>query len=117
MKLTQIRDNFEKQIVKAILNTSVFYKSSYRLPNISVISIPNVMNESLIFRLNEKNIFPFFNNKTTNPITNILINQKVDSFIANCSLSFCFDKNDDIESIVKIIKEESENLLSLSKDL
>jgi cysteine desulfurase len=118
MRLSSLRDKFEKLLLENIPNSTIFYKGSYRLPNISVVAIPNIMNESLLFRLKQKKIYPYFNNNISSPITEILIKSGVDPFLANCSLSFSFDETvEDILSIVKTIKEESSILLSLSKDL
>ena len=64
LEMTRLRDAFEKELCYTLPETTPLFKERARLPNVSLLAFPSVMNEMLFFTLERKGVACSIGGKT-----------------------------------------------------
>jgi cysteine desulfurase len=116
LEQTRLRDLFEKRLEHAIPDIHIFFRDRKRLPHVSLIAIPHIRNELLLFMLNKRGVFASMGGGTFQPIEEQL---KGDPLAQN-ALSFSFPRDiteADIDALVRTLIDVVEALRPLSEGL
>jgi len=114
----RLRDRLERGVTSAIDEAKVLFSHVERLPNVSVICFPGVMQELLAFHLREKKLFASFGTGKHQSLHSLLIASGTSSFEAQCALSFslCRESTEEqIDRAIAIIVECAKKCLTFSK--
>ncbi|OJU82011.1 MAG: iron-sulfur protein [Chlamydia sp. 32-24] len=116
-EISRLRTYFEKEIEKRLANAKVLFKTHNRLPNISVISFEGIINESLLFYLNQKKINATIGGGNFQQLAILLKAYHFDDAIAHSSVSFSLSKDttaEEIDAAIEIIVECVNHLNKIS---
>lgn len=115
LEVARLRDRLE-----SIFCAKPLFQDSFRLPNVALLSFPNVHQEALLFMLEKKGVFPSIGGDLSPHLHRYLIGCGVSEEIAETALSFYlsrFTTDADIEMVCKVIEESVLSLQLLSQDL
>lgn len=119
-EMARLRDLFETTLVEKIPGSVALFQDSYRLPNVSVISFPGIVAESLAFYLAQQQLYANFGGGKFQKLSYVLEACGVDAFKARGALSFAmsrFTTEQDIIRSVEVIAEQAHFLQQFSKHI
>jgi len=120
MEGSLLREHFETELQKAIVDCKILFKETERLPTTSVISFPGVMSEPLLYLLAEKGLHASMGGETFQMIGHLLKACHLPPKIALSALSFTLSRmntTEEVDQAVKIIQEAYQQLQKLSLHL
>jgi cysteine desulfurase len=118
MEGARLRDLFEERILATIPDTQVFFKQLERVPTTSCIAFPGVVNEALLYSLNELGVYASIGGGGFQQIALILEGCGVDPTLAQTAVSFTMSRETseaEVEEAVKRIEEAVTKLRKLSQ--
>lgn len=116
-EIARLRDYFESAICDALDGAVALFKDQHRLPHISAIGFPGVVNEALLFLLSRKGICASIGGGSFQRIDLVLQGAGVDSTLAQGAVSFSLSREtteDEIERAIPLIIESVKELRRIS---
>jgi cysteine desulfurase len=120
LEMARLRYNFECRIKQVVPDAIIFYESSAKLPNCSVIGFPCVNNEALLYALNRNGVFASFGGGFHQQLSYILTASGIDEITANTALHFSLSRyttDEEVEHAVEIILQAVKSLRKVSAQL
>lgn len=119
-EIARLRDLFESEIISRLPDAKVFFQDQERLPNISAIAFPGILNEALLYALNQRGVYACIGGGSFQQIAIVLTASGVAESLAKTAISFNLSREttqEQVESAVEIIIEEVTRLRTLSHKL
>lgn len=119
-EIARLRFYFEMEIKKKIPDAKVIFEFEERLPHISCIAFPGVVNEALLFLLNQKGVYAGLGGGNQQQISYYLNSCGVTPEVAATALSFSFSREtteEEIDRGVTLIDSCYQKLRKGSKEL
>lgn len=116
----RLRNLFEKKVLEAYPEALFFFKKSERLPHISAIAFPGILNESLLFALNKQGLCCSIGGGLFQQIGLILNASHVPLPFAHSALSFAFSRATTEEEVIRgaaLVAAAAHRLRKLSQHL
>ncbi|NGX57678.1 MAG: Cysteine desulfurase IscS [Chlamydiae bacterium] len=120
MEGARLRNQLETGIQKGFPEATPLFTEQERLPNITAIAFPGIVNEALLFALSEKNLFASIGGGNNQQISLILEACKVDPILAQTTVSFSLSRettDEEIDRAVKVIVETAKQLRNSSSHM
>lgn len=105
-EVARLRNKFEQEIVSALPDAVIFFRSSERLPHCTAIAFPGIANEALLYALNRKHVYASIGGGTFQQIALLLEASGIDHTLAHSALSFSLSRETneaEIENAIEII--------------
>lgn len=119
-EIARLRDRFEEGILELIPEALVFFREQERVPTISCIAFPGVVNEALLYTLNRKGVYASMGGGGFQQIALILEACGVEDELAQTALSFSLSRDtteEQVERAVDIIADAVKKLRKSSSKL
>lgn len=116
-EVARLRTKLEDGLLKAIPDSTVFFRDQERIPNTTCIGFSGVSNEALLYLLNRKKVFASIGGGTHQQVGLILAASKVADALAHSAVSFSLSREtteEDIDRTIAIAAECVANLRKLS---
>lgn len=116
-EVARLRNFFESEILSQIEDSKVFFQDQERLPHISAIAFPGIVNEALLYSLNRKGVYASIGGGNLQQIGLVLAASGVDEVTAHSAISFSLSREtteDDVLCAVDLIKECVSKLRKIS---
>jgi cysteine desulfurase len=97
-----------------------FYKEGNRLPHVTAMAFPGVVNEALLYALNQNGLYASIGGGTSQKLALILQASGVAESLAQSAISFSLSREtheDDIEKAAEIVVEAAKKLARTSHHL
>lgn len=120
LETARLRDRLEKGVEGEIQGANVLLRDSLRLPNTSVLSIPHVHQESLLYALQRKHLFATIGGLSMPHLSRHLLACGFDERTAQTAISFSlsrFTTPSEIDRAIALIAQTARSLRLLSEDL
>jgi cysteine desulfurase len=115
LEMTRLRDAFENELCYTLPDTEVLLKESARLPNVSLLAFPAVMNETLLFMLERKGVLASIGGQTEP-----LLSSQLKHPLRFSAISFTFaptNTEDDLAKAAHAVVSSVRSLSTLSHAL
>lgn len=119
-EVARLRDKLEKRIVEGFPEAVLFFKEGQRLPHVTAIAFPGVVNEALLYMLNQSGVYASIGGGNSQKLALILQASGVPEVIAQCAISFSLSREtheDDIERTAEIVVDAAKKLARTSSHL
>lgn len=116
----RLRDKLEKKIKEGFPAAIIFFKESNRLPHITAIGFPGIVNEALLFLLNQSGLYACIGGGVSQKLSLILQASGIPERLAQTGISFCLSREtseDDVDKAADIILECVKKLAKNSSHL
>lgn len=116
----RLRDRLEKKIKEGFPQATVFFKESNRLPHITAIGFPGVVNEALLYMLNQNGVYASIGGGVSQKLSLILQASGVPETLAQTAISFCLSREtneDEIDKAAEITIDAARKLAKTSAHL
>jgi cysteine desulfurase len=117
-EVARLRDRLESNLQKALPLATFPFKEADRLPNVSVVCFPGVMNEALLYLLNAKGVCATIGGGKYQKLSHILKLCQIDPILALGAVSFSLSyetTQDQIDKASNIIIDAYQQLLQCSE--
>jgi cysteine desulfurase len=91
-EVARLQMQFEKEILKRIPDAQVLFEYEDKIPGILTICFPGIVNEALLFMLNQKEIFASIGGGSQQLLTHYLKTCGFEPKIADCAISFSLSR-------------------------
>lgn len=119
-EIARMRFHFENELLKRISFAKVLFHDEERLPHISAIAFPGVVNEALLYLLNRKGVCAGIGGGSFVQIGYLLEQCGMDPLLANSAISFSFSKEtteEELDVAVELIAACANKLFKTSQEL
>lgn len=119
-EIARIRMHFENEVMRRIPSAKILFAYEERVPHITAIGFPGVINEALLFALNRRGIFASMGGGSQQQLTYFLKSCGVESALAMSALSFSLSREtteDEVERAAAALEVSLMRLKKLSKNL
>lgn len=116
-EVARLRNKLEEGILTGYPEARVFYRDQERLPHISAIAFPGVVNEALLFALNRQGLCCSMGGGLFQQIGLVLAAAGIPQPLAQCALSFGLSRattEDEIDRAVALITSTAHKLRKMS---
>jgi cysteine desulfurase len=116
-EVARLKMHFEKEVVKRIPQAKVLFEAEERVPHITTIAFPGVINEALLFLLNRRGVYASLGGGSQQQISYILNACGANPDIASSGLSFSLSREtteEDVERAAFALEECYSRLLKAS---
>lgn len=116
-EVARLRNKFESGICEGFPEAIPFFVQQERLPHVTAIAFPGIVNELLLFNLNRKGIYASIGGGNFQQISLVLKACGIDPLIAHTAISFCLSRGtteEEIERAIDIIVETAKKLRRIS---
>lgn len=117
IELARLRDLFEKTLLQQIPEAKILFRSSLRVPHITLVEFPKVSSDALLYFLNKKKVFASMGGGSFQKMVHVLKASQISS--PSC-VSFSFTKfttEQEIFEGCKLISETYHHLKKVSEKL
>lgn len=117
-EVARLRDKLEDGIIKGFPEAVIFFKEEERLPGVTAIGFPKIVNEALLFNLNRRGVYACIGGGSFQQIALILENCGIERILANGAISFNLSRyttENEIDIAIEIIVEEAQRLKKISE--
>jgi len=111
----RLRSKLENGIVNAVPGAAVLFSQQERLPNTTAIAFPGVPNESLLFLLNQNQVYATIGGGTYQQIGLVLTACGIDEVLAHTAISFSLSRETNDEEIERTIAIVTDCVAKLRK--
>ncbi len=98
-EIVRLRDRFEEAIVQGYPEATVLFQSSERLPNVSVIAFPGVLNEALLYALHRQGVYATMGGGNVQELGHVLSACGICKELGQTALSFALSHETTQEQI------------------
>lgn len=116
-EIARLRNKLEKSVLEGCKDALSFFQEEERVPHITALGFPGVLNEALLFNLNKRGLFGSIGGGSFQQIGLILENCGIHHRIAHSAISFSLSREtteEEIDRAIAIIIEEVAKLRNLS---
>lgn len=114
-EVARIRMHFEKEVMRRIPNAKILFSEEERLPHITAISFPGVLNEALLFALNRRGVFACIGGGSQQQLTYYLHTCGVAPRLAESALSFSLSRETTEEQVERAAQALEVSYMKLRK--
>lgn len=107
-EISRLRNKLENDLKAKVPNSSILFKDTNRLPHISVIAFPGIVNETLLYLLSKRKIFACIGGGSFQQLSFVLEACGVESSLAHSCISFSLSReitDDEIDEVVENISD------------
>lgn len=119
-EVARIRMHFENEVMRRIPTAKILFGYEERVPHITAISFPGVLNEALLFALNRRGIFASIGGGSQQQLTYYLHHCHVEPRLAQSALSFSLSREtteEQVERAAGALEVSYMKLRKVSSDL
>lgn len=109
----RLRNRFEQGVMDAVTDAKALFTEQQRVPHISAITFPGVINEALLYALNRRGLCASIGGGSFQQIGLILKSCGVDELTAHSAVSFSLSRettDDQVEKAISIVAETVSDL-------
>lgn len=120
MEVARLRDLLEEKVLAGCPEATIFFRDQERLPNITSIGFPEIVNEALLFLLGRKGIYASIGGGSFQQIGLILMASGVKEPLAHSAVNFTLSREtteEEIERAATIIVESAQALRKISANI
>lgn len=117
MEAARLKSRLEEKIQAGYPEAVVFFENQERLPHVTAIGFPGIVNEALLFALSEQNVFASIGGSQFQQIGLILEASGIDKELAQTALSFSLSRyttDEEIDMAAEIITTSANKLKKCS---
>lgn len=117
-EVARLRDKLEAGILKGYPEALVFFRDQERIPSVTAIAFPHIVNEAMLYALNRKGLYATIGGGSYQQISLILGAMGIEKTLARTALSFSLSREtteDEIDRAIAIVVEVAKKLHSLSE--
>lgn len=119
-EVVRLRDKLEKGISEEIPESVIFFQDQERLPHCTTIGLPGIVNETMLYAMNRKNIFACIGGGSFQQVRLILTASGVPEALAQTAITFSLSRyttEDEIDRAIVIIGDIARRLRNVSQEL
>lgn len=119
-EVARLRMHFENEVIRRISSAKILFGYEERVPHITAISFPGVLNESLLFSLNRRGVFASIGGGSQQQLTYFLHTCGVAPRLAESALSFSLSREtteEQVERAAQALEVSYMKLRKISSDL
>lgn len=112
-EVARLRDKLEQGIASEYPEAIALFRDQERLPHCTTIAFPGIVNESLLYALNRKNVFASIGGGSFQQIGLILASTGIDPALAHTALNFSLSREtteDEIDRAIAIVGDSARKL-------
>ncbi len=120
LETVRLRDRLEEHILAKIPGAAALFSDSPRLPNVFLVSVPQVHQEALFYALCRKQLFASIGGQYAPHLSRHLMSAGIDEKLAETAIHFSLSRTttqDEIDRAISIIVETVQTLRLFSEDL
>lgn len=120
MEVARLKIAFEKKLLEKVSSAKVLFQNCMRLPNVSVLSFPGVQSETLLYFLNQRNIFAAVGGGTSQHLSRLLHAAGFDAMTCASSLTMVLSRyttEEDLDDVIDALKEIIPKLQKISSEV
>lgn len=117
MEIARLRDRLEQGIVQGYPEAVPFFQDQERVPHITAIGFPGIVNEALLFSLNRKGVYANIGGGSFQQISLVLQACGIEPTLAHSGISFSLSRyttESEIDKAIEIIIETARSMRKLS---
>lgn len=116
-EIARLRSKLEQGVLNAYPDAKILFPESLKLPHITVIAFPGIVNEAMLYRLNQANICASIGGGSAQQLSLILKSCKVEPMLALSAVHFSLSretKEEEVDQAIVLISDIAKELRSLS---
>lgn len=114
----RLRDRLETGILQALEDTHVFFREQERVPHVTAIGFPGVVNEALLYALNRKGVYASIGGGSFQQIGYVLKACGIPEDVGNTAVSFSLSRlntDEEIDRAIEIVADCVKQLRKVSQ--
>ncbi len=119
-EVARLRNRLEEGVLQAYPEAKLFYRDQERLPNVTTIAFPGVVNEALLFALNRQGLYASMGGGNFQQLGLLLAASGVSELLSHSALSFSLARTnyeEEIDRAISIIADSANKLRILSQHI
>lgn len=114
-EIARLRDRFEEGILSTVPESMIFFREQERVPSITCVSFPGIVNEALLYTLNRRHVYASMGGGLFQQIALVLEASGIPESMAQTALSFGLSRETTEEEIDRAISLISDTVKKMRK--
>lgn len=104
-EIARLKLYFEKEILKKIPHAKVLFEYEDRLPHVTAIAFPGIINEALLYQLNQRSVFASIGGGSQQHIGYLLAACAIPQYLSSTAISFSLSRESTEEEMNYAVRE------------